>query len=181
VAAQLITELDRIAAGLAGEARDERFDPPYSTLQVGNIDGGTAPNIVPKTCRFQWQVRTLPEGDPVAVPKRFAAFAETLLPRMQAVAPDAAIEISHEGSVPAYQAKPGSEAVALALSLTGANQTQAVSYGTEAGLFEQAGFPSVVCGPGDIEQAHTADEFVSASQLEDCMTFLARLADRLEE
>jgi acetylornithine deacetylase len=178
-AAQLVCELDLIGAGLADEQRDECFDPPYSTLQVGTIDGGTVPNIVPKTCRFQWQVRSVPEGDPVAAPKRIASFAATLLPRMQAVAHEAAIATTHEGSVPAFQAKPGSEAVALALSLTGANQTEAVSYGTEAGLFEQAGVPTVVCGPGDIEQAHAADEFVSAGQLEDCMSFLAKLAERL--
>jgi acetylornithine deacetylase len=180
VAAELVEELDLIAAGLAGESRDTRFDPPVSTLQVGTIAGGTAPNIVPKMCRFQWQVRSLPAADPLAPPKRFTSFAETLLPRMRAVAPDAAIETRHEGSVPAYLAKPGSEAVALALSLTGANQTQAVSYGTEAGLFEQAGSPTVICGPGDIEQAHAADEFVSVAQLEACMAFLAKLADRLE-
>lgn len=179
IAARLIEELDLIGAELAGAAEDSRFDPPVSTLQVGTIAGGTAPNIVPKTCGFQWQVRTLPSGDPVEAPKRFTEFAATLLPRMQAVAPDAAIETSHEGSVPAFQAKSDSEAVALALSITGANATEAVSYGTEAGLFEQAGCPTVICGPGDIEQAHAADEFVSIAQIEACMAFLAKLADRL--
>jgi acetylornithine deacetylase len=84
-----------------------------------------------------------------------------------------------EGSVPAFKAGPGSEAVALALSLTGANATQAVSYATEAGLFEQAGLPAVICGPGDIAQAHAADEFVTIAQLDACMTFLKDLADRL--
>jgi acetylornithine deacetylase len=179
VAAELIRELDRIGVGLVHEQRDDRFDPPYSTLQVGTIDGGTVANIVPKTCRFQWQVRSVPGGDPVTVPKRLAGFGETLLPRMRAVAQEAAIATTHEGSVPAFQAKSGSEAVALALSLTRANQTEAVSYGTEAGLFEQAGCPTVVCGPGDIEQAHAADEFVSTGQLEACMSFLSKLADRL--
>ena len=178
VAAQLIGELDRIAVGLAGVA-DERFDPPHSTLQVGNIEGGTAPNIVPKSARFQWQVRSLPSADPLAVPKEFTAFAETLLPRMRGIAADTGIETTHEGSVPPFLAKPNSGAVALALALTGANTTQAVSYGTEAGLFEQAGCPTVICGPGDIEQAHAADEFVSLAQLEACMTFLAKLADGL--
>lgn len=179
VAAQLVGELDRIAAELAAAGQDQRFQPPVSTLQVGNIRGGTAPNIVPKSCRFQWQVRSLPSADPAAVPKEFVAFAATLLPRMRAVAADTGVETTHEGSVPAFQAKPDSAAVALALSLTGANATQAVSYGTEAGLFEQAGCPTVICGPGDIEQAHAADEFVSLGQLEACMTFLAKLAERL--
>jgi acetylornithine deacetylase len=80
--------------------------------------------------------------------------------------------------VPAFQAKGNSEAVALALSLSGANSTHAVSYGTEAGLFEEAGCPAVICGPGSIAQAHTADEFVTVAQLDLCMAFLARLADR---
>ena len=82
-------------------------------------------------------------------------------------------------SVPAFLAEPGSEAVALALALTGANSASAVSYATEAGLFEEAGCSTVICGPGDIEQAHAADEFVTVAQLDACMAFLAKLAERL--
>lgn len=179
IAAELIEALDRIAIELTAAESDDRFDPPVSTVQVGMIEGGTAPNIVPKTCRLQWQVRSLPAAAPKVVPNRLAAFAsETLLPRMRAVASSAAIETSHEGSVPAFLAKPGSEAVGLALALTGANATRAVSYATEAGLFEEAGCPTVICGPGDIEQAHAADEFVTVAQLEACMAFLAKLAER---
>jgi acetylornithine deacetylase len=85
----------------------------------------------------------------------------------------------HQGSVPAFLARPGSEAVALALALTGANATSTVSYGTEAGLFEEAGCPTLICGPGDIEQAHAADEFVATAQLDACMAFLAKLAKRV--
>jgi acetylornithine deacetylase len=179
IAAELIEALDRIGIELTAAESDDRFDPPVSTVQVGMIKGGTAPNIVPKTCRLQWQVRSLPAAAPKVVPNRLAAFAsETLLPRMRAVASSAAIETSHEGSVPAFLAKPGSEAVGLALALTGANATRAVSYATEAGLFEEAGCPTVICGPGDIEQAHAADEFVTVAQLEACMAFLAKLAER---
>src|SRR5262249_20913061 len=89
------------------------------------------------------------------------------------------IETQHRGSVPAFLAKPGSEAVSLALALTGANATSTVSYGTEAGLFEEAGCPTVICGPGDIEQAHMADEFVGSSQLDGCMSFLSQLTETL--
>jgi acetylornithine deacetylase len=178
-AAELVEEIDRIGARLSGET-NARFDPPSSTVQVGTIEGGTAPNIVPKTCRFQWQVRGLPEADPDLVPKRLAAFAEgKLLPRMQRVAPAASIETLNQGSVPAFLAKTGSEAVALALALTGANSTSTVSYGTEAGLFEAASCPTVICGPGDIAQAHAADEFILVAQLDACMAFLAKFADRL--
>lgn len=179
VAAELIEEIDRIGAALVTSDRNDRFDPPSSTVQVGTIEGGTAPNIVPKTCKFQWQVRSLPDADADFAPERLKAFAERLLPRMKRVADTASIETQHLGSVPAFLAKPGSEAVALALSLTGANSTSAVSYATEAGLFEEAGCPTVICGPGDIEQAHAADEFVTVAQLDACMAFLAKLAERM--
>jgi acetylornithine deacetylase len=180
IVAELIEELDRIGAELSAGESNDRFDPPVSTVQVGVIEGGTAPNIVPKTSRFQWQVRSLPEAYQGGVPHGLAFFAsETLLPRMRRVAPSASIETSYEGSVPAFLAKPGSKAVALALALTGANGTRAVSYATEAGLFEEAGCPTVICGPGDIEQAHAADEFVTVAQLEACMAFLSELTDQL--
>jgi acetylornithine deacetylase len=180
IAAELVAEIDRIEVMLAQAPTNDRFDPPSSTVQVGTIEGGTAPNIVPKTCRFHWQVRGLPEADPDFAPKRLKAHAEEmLLPRMRRLAPAASIETVHQGSVPAFLAKPGSEAVALAMALTGANSTSTVSYGTEAGLFEEAGCPTVICGPGDIEQAHAADEFVTVVQLDACMAFLARLAERL--
>jgi acetylornithine deacetylase len=180
IAAELVAEIDRIEVMLAQAPTNDRFDPPSSTVQVGTIEGGTAPNIVPKACKFQWQVRSLPEADPDFAPKRLKAHAEEmLLPRMRRVAPAVSIETLHQGSVPAFLAKPGSEAVALAMALTGANSTSTVSYGTEAGLFEEAGFPAVICGPGDIEQAHAADEFVTTAQLDACMAFLAKLANRL--
>jgi acetylornithine deacetylase len=182
IAAELVAEIDRIEVMLAQAPTNDRFDPPSSTVQVGTIEGGTAPNIVPKTCRFHWQVRGLPEADPDFAPKRLKAHAEEmLLPRMRRVAPAASIDTLHQGSVPAFLAKPGSEAVALAIALTGANSTSTVSYGTEAGLFEEAGCPTVICGPGDIAQAHAADESVKVAQLDSCMAFLAKLADTLSE
>lgn len=181
-AAELIREIDRIGAALASRETNNRFEPPFSTLQVGTIKGGTATNIVlvPNTCEFHWQVRSLPEAELDFAPKRLKAYAEqTLLPRMRRVAPTASIETQHLGSVPAFLAKPGSEAVALALALTGANATSTVSYGTEAGLFEEADCPTVICGPGDIEQAHVADEFVVTAQLDACMSSLFKLAEKL--
>ena len=179
-AAALIGELDRIGAGIAARQNDKRFQPPYSTVCVGTIEGGTAHNIVPKNCEFQWQVRSLPSAEPTEVPRGLAAFAKTaLLPKMRQVTSEAAIDTASEGSVPAFVAEPGSEAVALALALTGADRTGAVSYTTEAGLFEEAGVPAVICGPGNIAQAHAADEYVSIAQLEACLGFLDGLAARL--
>jgi len=179
-AAELVVELDHIGEAYAASASDDRFEPPVSTLQVGTIEGGTASNIVPKTCRFHWQIRSLPSADPSQVSSRLDRFGvETVLLRLERNGLPAAIETTHLGSVPAFVAKPGSEAVALASSLTGANATTTVSYGTEAGLFEEAGCPTVICGPGDIAQAHAADEFVAEAQLEACMAFLTKLADRI--
>jgi acetylornithine deacetylase len=180
VASALVGELDRIGDKIAVRQNDPRFDPPFTTVSVGTIEGGTAGNIVPKNCEFQWLVRSLPDAEPDKIPCDLAAFAEKmLLPKMRQVTEEAAIEMELEGSVPAFKAGPRSEAVALALALTGANATQAVSYATEAGLFEQAGFPAVICGPGDIAQAHAADEFVTVAQLDACMAFLDGLAKRL--
>jgi len=179
-AAELIGELDRIAERIAATENDQRFEPPYSTVSVGVIDGGTAPNIVPKNCTFRWQVRSLPSALADEPPRALSAFAETaLVPKMRKVAKDAGVETEGQTSVPAFTAAAQSDAVALAMALTGANRTRTVSYATEAGLFEQAGCPAVICGPGDIAQAHAADEFVSIAQLEGCLKFLDDLTGRL--
>ncbi|MGH6864707.1 MAG: acetylornithine deacetylase, partial [Methyloceanibacter sp.] len=179
-AAALIGELDRLAADLGMTQHDPRFDPPFSTVSVGVIEGGIAANIVPKFCEFRWQVRSLPDAPLAEVPRDLTEFAEkALLPRMRQVAEDASVETRGETSVPAFAARPRSEAVAFVLQLTGTNATSAVSYATEAGLFELAGCAAAICGPGSIAQAHAPDEFVSTAQLDACMKFLARLADTL--
>ncbi len=179
-AASLIGEIDRIGAGIAKKENDPRFEPPFSTISVGTIKGGTAANIVPKTCAFHWQVRSLPSAIPAAVPRDLGRFAsEALLPRMKHVTEEAGIETESLNFVPAFVARSASEAVALALKLTGATGTRAVSYTTEAGLFELAGCPAVICGPGDIAQAHAADEYVSLEQLGACLVFLEGLAQEL--
>jgi acetylornithine deacetylase len=181
-AAELIHELERLGAQIAKKQNDPRFEPPFSTITVGTIKGGTATNIVPKHCDFHWQVRSLPSAPPAEAPRDLDAFAKTaLLPRMRRVTKEAAIDTEAQDSVPAFVAKPGSEAVSLALALTGAEGTHAVSYTTEAGLFEQAGCPAAICGPGDIAQAHAADEYVSLAQLDACMEFLAGLAQSLRK
>ena len=178
--AKLVDEIDRMAAEAARSENNPHFEPPYSTMGVAMIDGGAAPNIVPRSCDILWQMRGLPDTKAKDAASRLAAFAEkTLLPGMREVARDAKVETEMQTSVPAFSARPGSEAVALAMALTGANRASAVSYATEAGLFEQAGCPAVVCGPGDIAQAHAADEFVAISQIELCLRFLADLTARL--
>jgi acetylornithine deacetylase len=175
-AGALLGELRRIEDDLKRLPPDHRFEPPYPTLQVTLIEGGNATNIVPVSCRFSFDIRVTPGLDPAAIEQRLRNFAEAeVLPAMRDVAPEAAIVIAQANNVPPFQADASSEAVALALQLSGQNQTYAVSYATEAGLFQSAGSPSVVCGPGDIAQAHTANEWIAASELEACMGFLDRL------
>jgi acetylornithine deacetylase len=176
VAGKLLQELSRIERELKVAPRAERFDPPYATLQVTRIDGGTATNIVPVFCRFDFDVRALPGVDVTAIDRRIRAFAEReCVPEMKLVAPESGIDIHVTNQVPPFAAGSTSEAVALALHLSGSNGTRAVSYATEAGLFQEAGSPAVVIGPGDIAQAHAADEFIAKAQLDACMTFLGRL------
>jgi acetylornithine deacetylase len=181
VAGRLIAELARIEDELKAAPRDERFDPPYATLQVTRIEGGTATNIVPVACRFDFDIRALPGVDIAAIDRRLRTFAEKeCVPAMRRVAPEAGVDIAITNEVPPFAAGESSEAVALALHLAGQNETHAVSYATEAGLFQAAGSPAVVIGPGDIAQAHAADEWIAKDQLERCMGFLTRLADWAE-
>ena len=176
VAGKLLAELARIEQELERAPRAERFDPPYATLQVTRIDGGTATNIVPVYCRFDFDVRALPGVDAAAIDRRIRAFADReCVPEMRRIAPEAGIDIRVANEVPPFAAGSASEAVALALRLAGHNETHAVSYATEAGLFQEAGSPAVVIGPGDIAQAHAADEFIAKDQLDKCMVFLDRL------
>jgi acetylornithine deacetylase len=180
-AGRLLSELSRIEAELNALKGDARFDPAYSTLQVTEIEGGSAANIVPASCRFGFDVRALPGLDVAAIERRLAAFAEaSCLPEMRQVAAGARITIRQTGRVPPFEAGSGSEAVALALTLSGQTETGAVSYATEAGLFQDAGIAAAVCGPGDIAQAHTANEWIGLDQLDSCSAFLARLADWAE-
>jgi acetylornithine deacetylase len=176
VAGKLLCELADIEHELKLRPQDPRFDPPYATLQVTRIDGGTATNIVPVSCRLDFDVRAIPGVDTSAIDRRIRAFAANVcLPDMRKVAPEAAFDIAIANQVPPFSAGPSSEAVALALKLAGQNETHAVSYATEAGLFQVGGSPAVVIGPGDIAQAHTADEWIAKDQLDKCSAFLGRL------
>lgn len=174
----IIGELARIEAELAARTPDHRFEPPYPTLQVTTIEGGTASNIVPVSCRFGFEIRSMPGLDIAAIESRLQNFIETTcLPGMRARAPEAGIALTRTNYVPPFGTPEGSEAVALALALAGQNETFAVSYATEAGLFQDAGAASVVCGPGNIAQAHTANEWIAVSELEKCSQFMDKLAD----
>ncbi len=180
-AGRLLAELARMEEELKASTRNPRFDPPWTTMQVTQIEGGTASNVVPVPCWFGWETRALPGFDPMTLDRRLKAFAaETCLPEMRRVAPEADIKIMATNRVPAYAADTKSGIVALTLKLAGQNETLAVSYCTEAGLFQDGGAPAIICGPGDIAQAHTANEFVHIAELEKCLAFLGRLADWAE-
>ncbi len=179
VAGELIHEINKIREDMIemGDASGA-FDPPYSTIHIGVISGGTANNIIPKTCSFNWETRLLPGFDGTYVPTRVNAVARKLEPAMKAIAPTAGIVVEQANSVPGLAAEKDSPAEQLALHCSHTNSTHTVSYCTEAGLFQQAGIPAVVCGPGSIEQAHKPDEYIAVSELRKCEVFLRRLAER---
>jgi len=180
-AGRLIGELLRMEDELKAGTRDSRFDPPWTTLQVTQIEGGTASNIVPAACWFGWETRALPGFDPFTLQRRLETFAaERCLPEMRRVAPESEIKILVMNHVAAYAANEASGIVPLTLKLAGQNETLAVSYCTEAGLFQDGGAPAIVCGPGDISQAHTVNEFIEIEELAKCLAFLGRLADWAE-
>lgn len=163
-AARLITFLNEQQATLARGPLDERFDPPYTTVHVGMVSGGTARNIVAKDCRFAWEVRYLPGVEGGAIANELMAFAKTeVLPGMKAVSETCRIETRQMGAVPGFAA--GADAVQTGLQLARQNEDLAVSYGTEAGLFEGGGVPTVICGPGHIHQAHKPNEFIERDEL----------------
>ncbi len=185
-AIQVAADLIGFLARLGDELKDRgdptgRFTPPFSSLSVGVIQGGTAVNIIPRHCRFTWEYRMLPGADADEPFRRFQDYvARRVQPVLERRAPGLArVETVPRSVTPALVPDPGSAAETLAKALVGTNETLAVSYATEAGIFQQAAIPTVVCGPGDILQAHRPDEFVAVAQLEACLTFLGRLAERV--
>jgi acetylornithine deacetylase len=182
-AVRMISEL--LAAGetlKSAASPDSPFDPPWTTVSVGSIRGGIARNVIPKDCAFEWEMRPLQVSDSAAVWARINALVDgELLPQMRAIYPESSIVTETIGEVPGLEVIPESEATALARKLTGGNETGLVSFGTEAGMFQNAGVATVVCGPGSIDQAHRPDEYVTTGQLNACLGMLDRLGDRLTQ
>ncbi len=176
VAGEIIHEISKLRDELI-EIGDptQRFNPPYSTIHIGTITGGTAQNIVPLKCSFGWETRLIPGTDPELVPTRIDMLQQKIEPAMKAVSPTAGISTVKFNSVPGLAVEKESPAEQLALACSHTNGTYTESYCTEAGLFQQAGIPAVVCGPGNIEQAHKPDEFIAVSQLRLCEQFMERL------
>ncbi|AOY99830.1 acetylornithine deacetylase (ArgE) [Cupriavidus sp. USMAHM13] len=159
---------------------DQAFDVPYTTAQTGTIQGGIALNTIPALCEFIFEFRNLPGVDPEALFQRIQSHAnDVLLPRMRAEHPDADLAISKIAAAPSLDAAEQDAITQLVRALTGDREVNKVAYGTEAGLFQRAGIPAVVCGPGDIQQAHKPDEFVTLEQLAECERFLGKVIDSL--
>jgi acetylornithine deacetylase len=178
-AAACIHYLGEIAEELkTSGAIDERFEPPHSTISPGTIEGGTALNIIAEECKFVWDCRSISGGDgDFALRKLEEYCAATLIPKMREIAPEADIVTETKVSAPPLETSDDNPAEALVRQLTGQNQAGVVSFAAEAGLFQEAGVPSVICGPGSIDQAHRPDEYVALSQLKECEAFLLKLAD----
>lgn len=176
-AARVVGQIAAIADELRDtEPRQAGFDVPYSTAAVCRFNGGVADNIVSEECRFHYEFRDLPGSDAATWQQRVRDYAAALEPAMQAVEPSAGFTFESFASMPAFQARADEPAVRLAQRLADSPRTTLVAFGTEAGLFQRAGMSTVVCGPGSINQAHQADEFVSLAQLARAEAFLRGLS-----
>ncbi|CAG9171916.1 acetylornithine deacetylase [Cupriavidus respiraculi] len=159
---------------------DQAFDVPFTTASTGTIQGGIALNTIPALCEFVFEFRNLPGVDPEAIFSRIQAYAnDVLLPRMRAEHADASLSLSKIAAAPSLDAAEQDAITQLVRALTGDSAISKVAYGTEAGLFQRAGIPAVVCGPGDIQNAHKPDEFVALDQLAACEAFLHKVVDSL--
>jgi len=178
VAARLVGWLEgQMAANKAAADPASLFVPPYTTLHVGMIEGGTARNIVAKDCWFSTDVRVIPGESSTMWIERYRAEAARVAAEMQAIRPGTGITVEVRGDVPGCRPEMAVEAEALCRALTGDNGEHVVSYGTEAGLFQDGGYSACICGPGSIDQAHQADEFIEIAQLDAGEAFMGRGGD----
>lgn len=182
LAADLLGRLRGLQARLEREGpRDADYDVPYTTVHAGRIEGGVALNIVPNLCLLDFEIRNVVEDDLAALVAGLAEEAAAISRAAQAQAPEAGIGIEELFSYPGLGTPTDAEAVRFVQSLTGANGTIKVAFGTEGGLFsERLGVPTVICGPGSMAQGHRPDEYVTEAQMARCDAMLATLLDRLE-
>ncbi|MFW8595149.1 acetylornithine deacetylase [Cribrihabitans neustonicus] len=180
-AARYVVKLLELKEALKVRAPEKsRFDPPWTTINTGSLNGGTVHNVIPGKARVEWEMRPVQASDSGFVKDRLDGYcAAELLPAMQAVHPSASIETEVIGEVAGLEPMAESEARGLMAELTGANAADVVPFGTEAGIFQELGISTVVCGPGSIAQAHKPDEYISISQLEQCLAMLERLVPKL--
>jgi len=177
VGCELVHFLSEMAKDVADNGlRDERFNPPYSTVHVGTIGGGTARNIIPRECSFQWEIRPLPGDNVKPLLKQYETKCKELVQSMQRIYADANITtrpMSRMGGVTLPPSARHSCQSVMRYAQT--NRELAVSFGTEAGVFNEHGVPAIICGPGDIQQAHKPNEFIEIAQIRECVDFMLRL------
>ncbi|MGZ5848435.1 MAG: acetylornithine deacetylase [Ramlibacter sp.] len=177
MAARVVGKLRDMAEGFErDEPRYEGFDVPFSTASVGQFHGGIADNVVPRDAEFRYEFRDLPTADARAMQAQVEAHARSLEPAMRKVAPDAGFSFDTICEIPSFLGSAQDPVTRLAQRLAGEQRTTLVAFGTEAGIFKNAGIPTVVCGPGSIVQAHQPDEYVELEQLARCEAFLRGLA-----
>ena len=149
---------------------------PYSTLQTGVIQGGSALNIVPQDCQFDFEIRYLPEANVQGVITQVEQFAQQqLLPQMQAVAAESTIHFQPLSHYPGLLTDPQSQFAQWLAQWSGSDDFSTVAFGTEGGLFDEAGIATLICGPGSMEQGHKPDEFIAIEQVDRCLAMLDNL------
>ncbi|WP_249975547.1 acetylornithine deacetylase [Vreelandella olivaria] len=179
-ASQLIVKLTAMGIELRNKPSDHRFDPPFTTVQTGTISGGNALNIVPAECRFDWEVRTLPgvDGEQICNELKHYAYQE-VEPLMRAVQADTGIHFEPLQNYPGLLLDQNDSLAKFIALLARSSDFSTVAFGTEGGLFHQAGIPTVICGPGSMAQGHKPDEFIEITQLRECDAMLSHLASGL--
>lgn len=156
------------------------FEPPWTTINTGSVQGGVAHNVIPGKARVDWEMRPVQKSDATYVKEVLQHYChDVLVPEMQAVHPEAGITLEVIGEVDGLEPMPDNEARDLVMDLTGANGAGVVPFGTEAGIFQALGMSVVVCGPGSIDQAHKPDEYVAVDQMQQCLSMLERLSGKL--
>ena len=173
-AARYVNKLIELRQKLIDRApKDSIFDPPYSTLQIGGVFGGIAHNVIADKCHVNWETRPVVKEDGVFLNSELDKYAnEVLLPEMRKIYPNSSIKKKIIGEIIGFDRDTKSDACELVSSLTGDNSREVVSFGTEAGLFQEIGISTVVCGPGSIEQAHKVDEYIVLDELKKCLNLL---------
>ncbi len=180
IACEIVTYLTNMSRAFRDNgAFDHDYDVPFTTVHTGVIHGGTALNIVPRDCSFDFEFRHLPFDDPDALFAEVEAYAARFLPAMHAVSADTYIEFDELSAMPGFDTAGGSEIAEIGKTCNGTHHYGKVSFGTEASLFHKAAIPTIICGPGHIAQAHQPNEWVTLDQLAACEAFMRRLADHV--
>jgi acetylornithine deacetylase len=179
-AVRYITRLMELAQELKTRApTDGRFDPPWTTINIGALRGGSAHNVIPQEAELEWEFRPVQSSDYDYIHREIGQYAQTLLPTMRAISPNADITTQIMGEVAGLEPAAINQARDITMALTGSNGAGVVPFATEAGIFAALGMSAVVCGPGSIEQAHKADEYLSLEQLQKCLDMLTGLETTL--